>query len=103
MIDLIKQKRTELEQLCARYQVRRLALFGSAAGDDFDMLRSDLDFAVEFVPFSPSEHSKSYFGLMQALEDLFLRSVDLVEYGPIRNPYFRRALEESQVMLYEAA
>lgn len=103
MIRLIEDRRAELERLCVRYRMRRLALFGSAASDDLHPEASDLDFAVEFSPLSPREHSESYFGLHEALEDLFGRRVDLVEYGPITNPYFRRALEDSQVMVYEAA
>jgi uncharacterized protein len=103
MIDLIEQQRAQITRLCIRYQVRRLAIFGSAVSDDFNALDSDLDFAVEFAPLSPFEHSECYYGLSQALEELFQRSIDLVEYRPIRNPYFLRALVESQVMLYEAA
>jgi predicted nucleotidyltransferase len=36
MIPLIEEKREELKQLCARYRVRRLELFGSAARGEFD-------------------------------------------------------------------
>ena len=79
------------------------AALEEATDDTFDPDRSAPDLAVEFAPMSPGEHSDSYFGLKEALEELFQRPVDLVEYGPIRNPYFRRALEESQIMLYEAA
>ena len=103
MLELIEEKQAELQALCVRYRVRRLALFGSGTDETFDPSRSDLDFAVEFAPTSPGEHSESYFGLLEALEELFQRPVDLVEYAPIKNPYFRRALEKSQVMLYEAA
>ena len=92
-----------LQQLCARRHVRRLALFGSAAGPGFDPSHSDLDFAVEFEPLAPGAHKESYFGLLADLKDLFERPVDLVEYGPIRNPYFLRQLLDTQVMVYEAA
>ncbi|MGQ9684597.1 MAG: nucleotidyltransferase family protein [Anaerolineae bacterium] len=100
---LIEERRGELEQLCRRYHVRRLALFGSGSGDAFDPARSDLDFAVEFAPVDPHQHKESYFGLLAALEDLFARPIDLAEYGAMRNPYFRRAMLESEVPLYEAA
>ena len=103
MIALLEQKRDELMNLCTRYRVRRLALFGSATGKSFNPATSDLDLAVEFEPLDPGRHKESYFGLLAALEDLFQRPVDLVEYAPISNPYFLRALLESQVMLYETA
>jgi len=103
MIAVIDENRAALEALCVRYHVRRLAIFGSATDESFDPSESDLDFAVEFAPLDPHEHKESYFGLLESLEALFGRAVDLVEYGPIRNPYFLQALQESQVMLYEVA
>jgi predicted nucleotidyltransferase len=37
--------------LCRRYGVRRLDVFGSAArGADFDVATSDVDFLVQFGP-----------------------------------------------------
>ena len=50
MIAEIASHREELEELCRRFHVRRLDLFGSAASDGFDPARSDLDFLVEFDP-----------------------------------------------------
>ena len=88
--------------LCSRYGVRRLALFGSAVRDDFDPLRSDLDFLVEFQPMPAGGHSKSYFGLLRELELLFGRTVDLVEAGAIHNPYVLRSVEAEQKTLYAA-
>ncbi|MFH1086380.1 MAG: nucleotidyltransferase domain-containing protein [Chloroflexota bacterium] len=102
MIALIEERRDDLLALCERFHVRRLALFGSAATGELT-LTSDLDFAVEFEPLDCDAHKDSYFGLLFALEDLFGRPADLVEYGPIRNPYFRRALADSEVLLYAAA
>ncbi len=50
MIAEISSHREELEEVCRRFHVRRLDLFGSAASDDFDPAGSDLDFLVEFDP-----------------------------------------------------
>ncbi len=103
MVSALQAKRAEIAEVCAARRVRRLAVFGSAAGDDFDASASDVDIVVEFQPMSPTEHAQSYFGLMEDLERLFDLPVDLVESAPIRNPYFRRSVEETQVVLYEAA
>ena len=103
MLEMIEDKRSELSDLCVRYGVRRLALFGSALRDDFDSVRSDLDLAVEFSAMSPQEHAEAYFGLLEALEGLFERLVDLMEIGAVRNPYLRREIEEYQETLYAAA
>ena len=100
---MIEASRSELIALCGRYGVRRLALFGSALRDDFDPGRSDLDLLVEFSPTSPQEHAEAYFGLLENLESLFGRRVDLLELGAVRNPYLRREIEEQQETLYAAA
>jgi uncharacterized protein len=100
---LIEAKRSELIDLCDRYGVRCLALFGSALRDDFDPERSDLDFSVEFSPMAPEEHADAYFGLLEDLEELFGRRVELVEIKAVRNPYLRRSIEEEQETLYAAA
>lgn len=103
MTELIESKRSELRALCERYRVKRLALFGSALRDDFDSGHSDLDFCVEFQPVTPQEHAGAYFGLLEDLESLFGRRVDLVEIGAVRNPYLRREIEAMQETLYAAA
>ena len=55
MIAEISSRQEELRELCRWFHVRRLDLFGSAAGDDFDPARSDLDFLVEFDPQAPRQ------------------------------------------------
>ena len=98
----IEDKLGPLTKLCQQYGVRKLVLFGSALGDDFDPQRSDLDFLVDFQALPAGEYAKSYFGLLQDLEALFGRSVDLVEAGSIHNPYVRRAVEAHQETVYAA-
>ncbi len=103
MIAEIASHREELEELCRRFHVRRLDLVGSAASDGFDPARSDLDFLVEFDPTAPEALSfKTFFGLKEALEALFGRSVDLVEPGAIRNPYFKESIERARESVFEA-
>ncbi len=101
MIPLIEEKREEIGRLCARYGVRRLELFGSAAAGDFDRDRSDLDLLVEFQDLPLDRYADSYFGLPFALEDLFGRHVDQVMTSAIRNPYFLEGIEESRTVVYE--
>jgi uncharacterized protein len=100
MIAEISSHREELRELCRRFHVRHLDLFGSATGDDFDAERSDLDFLVEFEPEALS--FDTYFGLKESLEALFGRSVDLVEPSAIRNPYFKESVERSRERIFEA-
>lgn len=99
---IVEERTSDLAELCRRFGVRRLELFGSAAGDRFDPDRSDLDFLVELEPADHGELADHYFGLLLALEELFGRRVDLVMPGAIRNPYFRQSIERSRVLLYAA-
>ena len=50
MIPIVEKRVGELEQLCVRYNVSRLDLFGSAVTGEHRPEESDLDFVVEFRP-----------------------------------------------------
>ena len=102
MIALLEEQRQSLVALCRRYRVARLDVFGSAVSGAFELTTSDLDFLVTFEPMPPAEHADAYFGLLQDLEALFGRNVDLIEEAAIRNPYFRRSVAASRVPLYAA-
>lgn len=98
----IAQPRSEIEALCRRFGVSRLELFGSAATGQGQPAASDLDFLVEFQPLPPGCYADAYFGLLEALESLFARPVDLVIASAIKNPYFRESVERTKKLLYAA-
>jgi hypothetical protein len=98
----VSLKHEQLAELCRRHRVRRLALFGSAQREDFDPVRSDLDFLVEFEALPPGVYAHTYFGLLEALKQLYGRPVDLLEAGSVRNPYIRQEIEATQVTVYSA-
>ena len=101
--DRVRERQKDLDRLCERHGVKTLDLFGSATRSDFDARTSDLDFIVEFKRLTPREHTNSFFGLLEDLEELFDRQIDLVEIGPIRNPYFRQEIEATRMPVYVAA
>ena len=92
-----------LSEVCRRFHVRRLDLFGSAAtGHSFDPARSDLDFLVTFQELGPTRYADMWFGLHDALEALSGRQVDLVTDAAIKNPYLRRRIDSERRLLFEA-
>jgi hypothetical protein len=99
---IIRDNLVKMVSLCGKYRVRRLELFGSASavGESFDPDSSDLDFLVEFEESGPVEHSRAYFGLLNDLEDLFGRKIDLVETKAISNPYFLESVNLSREVVY---
>ncbi len=102
MIALIEQKRESLVDLCRRYRVSRLEVFGSAVTGEFDPERSDLDFLVEFERNSPMGPFHQYFDFLAELEQLFSREIDLVEASAMRNPYFIKSVSTTRSLLYAA-
>ena len=97
----ISDKKDELAELCRRYGVARLEVFGSAArGTDFDPRSSDADFLVEFKLEDGRAPLRQYFDFAEALRHTLGRPVDLVESGAVRNPYLRAAIERSRELVY---
>jgi predicted nucleotidyltransferase len=89
-----------LGDLCRRFHVRQLDLFGSAADGRFDPARSDLDFLVTFDDTSMDKYADSYFGLRDGLAGLFGREVDLVTESAVRNPWFLRKAATQRIRLF---
>ena len=101
MASILDSHLAEIPDICRRYGVLRLELFGSATGDAFDPQRSDLDFLVEFDADS-SRLFDRYFGLKESLEALYGRRVDLVTAGSLGNRYFIEAINKSRQLVYAA-
>jgi len=99
---LVAAKRSQIAALCRRFGVRRLDLFGSAVGDDFDVRSSDVDVLVQFDAGPGFDYVESYFGLQEGLERILDRPVDLVDAGSIRNPYLRDQVMHTMEPLYAA-
>jgi predicted nucleotidyltransferase len=100
----IQQHQTAIAELCKRYRVKRLDVFGSAAHcSDFDPVLSDADFLVEFVSTTEDSPSlQAFFGLREELAQLIGRDVDLAETAILRNPYLRASIEQSRELVYVA-
>ncbi len=101
MVREVADHKEAIAALCRDLGVERLYLFGSGASAESMAAVHDLDFLVRFKPDSGPAHK--YFSLAERLEDLFKTRVDLVEIDAIENPYFREAIEETKVALYESA
>jgi predicted nucleotidyltransferase len=101
MIALVEEKKNDLADLCRRFNVERLELFGSAARGSFQSASSDLDFIVRFSASSTGSYLDRYLDFAESLEALFRRPVDLLTERSIRNPYFRRSVEATRQAVYE--
>jgi predicted nucleotidyltransferase len=86
----------ELRELCHRFNVERLEIFGSAATGAFSPESSDLDFVVDFGDQPLGPWGGLFLDFAAALEALFGRRVDVIMPQSIRNPYFRQAIDASR-------
>ena len=103
MIALIDQHRPAVAELCRRFGVQSLDMFGSAADGAFDPAHSDIDFLVEFSAEDQASLFHRYFGLLTALEHLFGRKIDLVSATSLSNPYFMATVNRSRQSVYASA
>ena len=72
--DLLKAKRQEILDIAARHGAHNLRVFGSVARGESGP-KSDLDILVEM---EPGKSLMDHVALMQDLEDLLQRKVDVV-------------------------
>lgn len=100
MHPFIAERRRELAEICRRYHVVRLELFGSATGDEFDPQSSDVDLIVEFAPLQGHDYTANYWAFQDAVERLFQRPIDIISASSeLRNPYFREAVNRSRCLV----
>jgi predicted nucleotidyltransferase len=89
-----------IERYCERWGIRELSVFGSVLRDDF---RDDSDVDV-LISFREDE-DWDYWNwpeMMDGLEAIFGRKIDLVVKGSIENPYRRHHILETHRVLHAA-
>lgn len=87
-----------LAEICRRFEIRELAVFGSAARSDFHS-GSDIDLMVEFRPgYHPG---LGWFDLEEQLQAAFGRKVDLGQKALLK-PRVRQEAERDRIVLYAA-
>jgi len=98
---IIDKKKDYIANLCARYEIKELYLFGSALREDFGQ-DSDIDLAAVFLRNGVAGSFDQYFNFKAELERLIERPVDIVCASSIRNSVFRREIEETKRLIYAA-
>lgn len=98
---LIEINLQKILELCRKYKVKTLAVFGSILTDKFND-HSDVDLLVDFEAVDPDtfDYVSNYFGLRDALETLLNRKIDLVENGSNLNPVFKAIVDKKKRTIY---
>jgi predicted nucleotidyltransferase len=89
----------QIKAICASNKVRSLFAFGSVTNDKFKV-DSDVDMLVDIAETDPLAYSESYFNLKEQLEALFNRQVDLLEQKAIRNPFLKKEIDQTKILVY---
>lgn len=90
-----------LYELCQKYRVEKLYIFGSALTDRFDINTSDIDLVVELQDLPPVEKGETLLILWEELETLFQRKVDLLTDQPVSNPILKKQIDRSKLLIYD--
>ena len=99
MATKVDLKTEQLQQLCKKFSVKELYLFGSATSDDFSE-DSDLDFIVKFNRQGFEGAFDQVIDFKQELEQIYGRPVDLYHLKKFRNSIFQQEIERSKQLLY---
>lgn len=98
---LIEANLHKIIEICRRFHVRKLWVFGSILTNRFND-QSDVDLCVDFdwdnIPLL--ESADNFFDFQFALEDLLGRKVDITDDSCVKNPYFREELDETRCLVY---
>lgn len=102
MIELIQIKLDEIIAACKHHHVDAISLFGSAANNTMHA-GSDIDLLVDFSDeVEVLDYADNYFSLLERLQEILNRKVDLVSSKSLKNPILKKEIYNSKVDLYAA-
>ena len=89
----------DIIKLCESHKVKSLYAFGSVLTDAFNK-ESDIDLIVDFSNMEVEDYADNYFDFKFSLQDILKRQVDLLEEKTIKNPYFRKSVNQQRQLVY---
>jgi len=99
----ISKKRKDFTLLCKTHNVKYLYAFGSSLSDRFDPAESDIDLLIEIDSNDPLERGEQLLALWDLFEGFFRRKVDLLTDSSIRNPFLRKSIDSTKVLIYDGS
>lgn len=97
----IRKRASVFEEICKEHRVQALYLFGSALSNHFKEDTSDIDLLVEVDEHDPLLRGEHLIDLWDKLEQFFDRKVDLLTEASLQNPYLRKSIEATKVLIYD--
>jgi uncharacterized protein len=99
----ISKKQDTFETLCKSHNVKYLYAFGSSVNDKFNSRKSDIDLLVEIDSQDPIDRGEKLLSLWDLFENFFNRKVDLLTESSIRNPFLRKSIDATKVLIYDGS
>lgn len=99
----IKNKKKDFNDLCSRHKVKSLYAFGSSVTPHFNVATSDIDLIVEIEEKDPIERGEYMLSLWNNFEIFFHRKIDLLTDSSIKNPYLRKSIDASKILIYDGS
>ena len=98
--DEILKKQKDFDALCKNHKVKYLYAFGSSVTERFDFNKSDIDLLVEIDSNDPIDRGEKLLSLWDLFEVFFRRKVDLLTDSSIVNPFLRKSIDSTKVLIY---
>ncbi len=99
--EIIALKKNEFIEISQKHNVKYLYAFGSSITDSFNPGTSDIDLLVDIDDSDPIERGEKLISLWNLLEKFFRRKVDLLTDASIHNPFLRKSIDASKVLIYD--
>lgn len=96
---LIELNLAKIAELCRKFHVKKLFVFGSILTDRFNE-DSDVDFVVDFDRSKIKDIFDTFFDFQFSLEALLGRRVDLIEEDAITKPHFLNEVQSTKRLIY---
>jgi uncharacterized protein len=93
---ILEKSNRKIAEICRKYQITELSLFGSQVRGDFSP-DSDFDFLVEFAPEAEIGFIELGF-IQEELEKIVEKPVDLVPKKGLKELIRQKVVEESEIV-----
>ena len=97
----ISKHESDFKNLCQKHKVKLLYGFGSSVTDGFDKRSSDIDLLVEIDESDPIERGDKLISLWDNFESFFKRKVDMLTESSIQNPYLKKSIDSTKILIYD--
>ena len=97
---IIHQQENDFNEVCKLHSVKSVYGFGSSVTNAFDEQNSDIDLLVELNETDPIKRGDKLLSLWDNFELLFKRKVDLLTESSIKNPYLRKSIDATKILVY---